>query len=259
MRMEQYTKEFLPWQVAVGFSRSAAGARAPIASIVSSVSHNVAPPSVELFRDRMYRQVRIISAANYENSLTNAIGLDMFHDETAMRLCIGSNEMQSLSISVRCLTVHLEGGGNVEMLPVLSRLEDKTALGILGGLKLNDLSLEKLAPDNGRWRFLFVTSDSASSNVLASRYFTCEAQVLRKLLIIHCPCWSHIVSLSVFHSQPNLNVADLSSLAHLIDRKKFSPIEAHDTKLVSEAKIADTQLEPEECYALWTELISFLV
>ena len=152
MRMEQYTKEFLPWQVAVGFSRSAAGARALIASIVSSVSRNVAPPSVELFRDRMYRQVRIISAANYENAPPNAIGLGMNHDETTMRLCIGLNEMQILSISVRCLTVYTESGGHIEMLPVLSRLGGgETALGILGGMKLNDLSLENLAPENGRW------------------------------------------------------------------------------------------------------------
>ena len=66
VRMEQYTAEFLPWQVAAGLPRSAAGARAPISSLVSSVSHNVAPSSVELFRDRMYRYIRIKYAANYE-------------------------------------------------------------------------------------------------------------------------------------------------------------------------------------------------
>ena len=117
-------------------------------------------------------------------------------------------------------------------------------------MKLNDLKLEKFAPDNGRWKFLFATSDSASSNILAIRYLTCEAQVLRKLLIIQCPCWSHIVSLGVFRPQPNLDVSTLSSTAHLIDRKKFPPTEAHVTKLVSEAKIADTQLEHEACYAI---------
>ena len=154
VRMDQYTEEFPPRQVAVGFSRSAAGARAPIASIVSSVSHTVAPPSVELFRDRRYRHLRIISAANYENALSNAIGLIMNHDETSMRLCIGPNEMQILSISVRCLTIYTEGGDDIEMVPALSRLGEKTALGILGGAKLNDLELEKFAPDNGRWKFL---------------------------------------------------------------------------------------------------------
>ena len=138
-------------------------------------------------------------------------------------------------------------------------LEEKTALVILGGAKLIDIKLEKFAPDEGRCGFLFATSDSASSNVLAIRYLTCEAQVTRKLLIIHFPCWSHIVSLSVAHSQPNLDVSNLRSMARLIDRGKFSPIEAHVTKLVCEAKSADTQLEAETRYAIWMELIRFLV
>ena len=167
--------------------------------------------------------------------------------------------MQSLSISVRRLTAYRGGGADIESTPVLSRLEEATALGIIGGAKLGDLKLEKFAPDNGRWKVLFATSGSASSNIPAIRYLTCGSQVLRKLLIIHCPCWSHIVSLGVSHSQPNLDVSNISSMAHLIDRGKLPPIEANVIKLASEAKIGDTQLEAETCYAIRMELIRFLV
>ena len=239
--MEQYAEEFPPWQVAVGFPRSASGVLAPIASIVSSVSHNVDPSSVELFRGRMCRFIRIKYAANYENALPNAIGLSLKHDETTTRLCIGPNDMQSLSISVMCLTAYSEGGDDIESTPALSRLGRKTVLCILGGAKLGDLELgKKCAPNNGRLEFLRATSDSASSIILAIRYHTCAARILRKLLIIRCPCRSHIVSLGVARSLPNLDVSNLISMAHLIGRGKFSPIEARVTKLVSDAKIADT-------------------
>ena len=40
-----------------------------------------------------------------------------------MRLCIGPNDMQSLSIAVRCLTVCTEGGAYIEAMLPLSMLE----------------------------------------------------------------------------------------------------------------------------------------
>ena len=47
--LAQYNDELLKWMVSVGFALSAAGASAPIASIVSTVSHNAGESSVELF------------------------------------------------------------------------------------------------------------------------------------------------------------------------------------------------------------------
>ena len=64
MSQEQYTSGFLPWVVSVGCTRSATGARSPVDSIVSSVSHDVLPSSVELCRFRMFRHIRIKYAAS---------------------------------------------------------------------------------------------------------------------------------------------------------------------------------------------------
>ena len=236
-RMEQYNDEMLRWMVSVGFARSAAGARAPIASIVSSVSHNVGEATVESFRWKIYRYLRIVAAGIYDEEISNAIGLSLKHDETTMKICIGSNIMSSLSVSVRCLTLFKNDGSLRKIMPVLSRLEDKTALGLLGGIKLGDLKLQKFAPNDGPWKFLFVTADGASSNVLMARYLTCEANVLQKLLVIHCPCWSHIVSKAVYHSQPDLDIANMSRLAHLLDVKTFDPIEEHVVKMFADAVI----------------------
>ena len=168
MRQEQYTVGFLHWVVSVGSARSAAGARAPIASVVSSVRRNVLPASVELFRFRMSRHIRIKSSASYGNNIARSIGISVNHDETIMRLRIGPNEMKSLSISVRCVTLFKEDGTPVEIAPALSNLGNKSALVILGGLKLNDLASQKSAPGNGRWEFTFATSDIASINFLCA-------------------------------------------------------------------------------------------
>ena len=46
---------------------------------------------------------------------------------------------------------------------------------------------------------------------------------------------------------------------HLIGMGKCAPIQAHVAKLVSEAKIPDTQLEADTRYAIWMELILFLL
>ena len=64
-RLVQYNEELLKWMVSVGFPPSAAGARAPVSSIVSTVSHNVGESSVDLFRNRMYRFVRVKASGIY--------------------------------------------------------------------------------------------------------------------------------------------------------------------------------------------------
>ena len=142
---------------------------------------------------------------------------------------------------------------------MLSRLGNKSALGIFSGMRINDLKLQKLAPDGGSWEFLSVTADSAPSNILAARYLTSETEPLGNLLVIRCPCWPHIVSLSVYHSHHQLDVSNLSALAHLIDREKFDPIDAHVAKMVSEAKVIEADIDDATCYSLWGELIGFLI
>ena len=100
-----------------------------------------------------------------------------------MRICIGNNAMKALSISVRCLTLFREDGSVLEVMPVLSRLERKTSLGLFGGFKVNSLQLQRLPPNDGPWKFLFATALGASSNVLAGRYLTAETDVSKNLLV----------------------------------------------------------------------------
>ena len=63
----QYNDELLKWVVSVAFPPSAAGARDPIESIVSTVSHNVGESSVELFRYRMYLYLRVNGIGIYRD------------------------------------------------------------------------------------------------------------------------------------------------------------------------------------------------
>ena len=127
-RLEQYSPVMLPWVVAVGLAPSAAGARAPIYGIVSAVSHNVKPNSVELFRGRMRRFLRIKSAAFAHQELPECSGIGTRRDETQMKLCMEGTLMRKVRVDVRCLALFEENGDTVEALPLLCQLGNKKAV-----------------------------------------------------------------------------------------------------------------------------------
>ena len=75
MRLAQYTVGSLPWFASVGFARSAAGARAPIALVVSRFSRKVLQSSVEILRFRTFRHIRIKSDASRQNNISQSMGV----------------------------------------------------------------------------------------------------------------------------------------------------------------------------------------
>ena len=120
---------------------------------------------------------------------------------------------------------------------------------------MNSLQLQRLCADRYSWKFLFVTADGDSSNVLAAGYLTVETNVLQILLVIHCPCWSRIVSMAAYHSHPKLDVWNISRLAHVLDTKSYDPIDEHVGNMFQNDEIADGDLDHSVNLHLWPTLI----
>ena len=123
---------------------------------------------------------------------------------------------------------------------------------------MSDLKLEKLAPNHGHWEFLSATADGEGSNVLTARYLTCEADVIWKLLVIRFPRRSHIVSKSVYRSLPDLDIANMSRLAHVLDVKSLDSIYQHVVKMFEDAVIAYGHLDVCTCLSLWADFSSMI-
>ena len=140
-RICQYDKTNIHTMVSAGLARSAAGARLPICGILEAAGVYIGERSLGLFRWRMYRWLRIKSAALYQELLPICRGIAMNHDETSMKLCIGDNRMKTLNIMVRPCSIFPESGQRFDCIPTLSRLHRKTALGIFSGLRLQSLDI----------------------------------------------------------------------------------------------------------------------
>lgn len=107
------------------FGRSSDGARAEIAAILSSVRRKVGAYPVELRRWAMYRYLRVKEAVVYEDDIPNACGLSLKRDEPSMRIFPGSNIMNTISVSARCLTHYKNDCSELNVTPALGRLWGK--------------------------------------------------------------------------------------------------------------------------------------
>ena len=102
---------------------------------------------------------------------------------------------------------------------------------------------------------MFLTSDGASPNVLASRILTEELQTLRNFLLIPCPCYSHIVCNAVGRSQPRLDITNLSRAAQVMESKTYGVVLPNVAESISTAAIADRILPMKDSWAIWSALV----
>ena len=93
----------------------------------------------------------------------------------------------------------------------------------------------------------------------AERYLTCETYAIRKLVVIQCPRWPHIVSEAVCHPQPDLDIANIIRSAQVLDAKSPDPIYQRVVTMFDVAVIAYGNLEVRTCLSVWGDLVSMIL
>ena len=243
-----------------GMAPSASAARAPIASISIYVGHNIKEGSVDLFRNRCFRACRLKENGVFSALVKNAIGMSIRHDETTMKVCTGMNIVKDICGNVRCLKLHFENGDEREFAPVLSHLASKTALNLFSGLHVDELQIPKLCAEKGDWEFIFLTQDSASPNVSASKYFVSELRVFETLLIDVAPCFAHLVRNATKHSLGIiLPFGEITRMAHIISTASFDVITAATASKFHSAKTSEHRLQPSKCEEIWNKFLRAIV
>ena len=254
-RIAQYRLPNLKTMVAIGLSRSAAGARLPICGILSSLGVYVGESSLDLYRWRSYRWLRIKNAEAYQNALLSCRGICINHDETTMKLCVGHDRMKALSVMVRCLSIINGGERRLNFLPNLANLPSKKALSIFAGLGAPSLDLPRLCRNPGQWRYIIICGDGAAPNIACNRYLARELRSFPTLIPIFQPCFSHISSGSVRYGHPDISYGDLSTLAHLLDAKEFSALHGVVFGLFDGADRVEPLSNVEESISLWKPMV----
>ena len=70
----------------------------------------------------------------------------------------------------------------------------KSAFSQLGAIFPDDCLLDELTKDVKEFKFLFIICDSAPTNRAIIRGWTAALSRKKRLLVIHGPCWQHILS-----------------------------------------------------------------
>ena len=121
--------------------------------------------------------LRIKEASAYRKRADIRRGLWANRDVTTMNLHCGNIQMELLNITARFFARNTLLGRRFDSMPFLSMLPGERALGISRGLHPARLAFPILRRDRDAWRYLVVGSDSASPNVLCSRYIACELDI----------------------------------------------------------------------------------
>ena len=114
-----------------------------------------------------------------------------------MRLNTDGNRVRGVPVMARKMIIYDENGGEFHPAPTICHLKRKTGLGILSGLNLDTSYLPLMCADDSSWKFIFITSDNAASNLLCTKYLSGELLAFPTLIVVQCPCMSHLVSNAV--------------------------------------------------------------
>ena len=129
--------------------------------------------------------------------MKTAVGIALWRDETTMRLNTDGKRVRGVPVMTREIRVYNEDGHQFDPASTIAHLKRKTGLGLLGGLNLDTSYLPVMCAVDGAWKFIFITIDNDASNLTCAKYISGELLAFPTLIVVTCPCLSHLVSNAV--------------------------------------------------------------